>query len=284
MMGFAGQLSLGHAIYVGLGGYAAAALYVHFGIGPWIGLARRRSPSRRPAARSSAFSRSASASAASISPSSPSLSPNSRASASTISAGSAARAACSCRSRNYAAERSLEPARQADHVLLRDPGAARSRAFVLCHALLRSRGRLLLAGDPRGRGGRARARHRYLPLQDVCGADLRRHDLGRRRVLRVLLQQSFSRAGVQHRALDRDHPRPDHRRRRHARSARSSAPSCSPALPRPCGNCLRALGLGRARHAPGVLRLAAAGGHHRSARRACGRGWPGCIGLEKPRS
>ena len=39
MMGFAGQLSLGHAIYVGLGAYAAAALYVHFGIGPWLGLA-----------------------------------------------------------------------------------------------------------------------------------------------------------------------------------------------------------------------------------------------------
>jgi len=39
MMGFAGQLSLGHAIYVGLGAYAAAALYVHYGIGPWIGLA-----------------------------------------------------------------------------------------------------------------------------------------------------------------------------------------------------------------------------------------------------
>ena len=38
MFGFAGQLSLGHAIYVGLGGYAAAALYVHFGVGPWIGL------------------------------------------------------------------------------------------------------------------------------------------------------------------------------------------------------------------------------------------------------
>src|SRR5262249_58543394 len=37
-VGFAGQLSLGHAIYVGLGGYAAAALYVHFGIGPWLGL------------------------------------------------------------------------------------------------------------------------------------------------------------------------------------------------------------------------------------------------------
>src|SRR5262245_29779323 len=38
MMGFAGQLSLGHALYVGLGAYVAAALYVHFGISPWIGL------------------------------------------------------------------------------------------------------------------------------------------------------------------------------------------------------------------------------------------------------
>jgi branched-chain amino acid transport system permease protein len=39
LMGFAGQLSLGHALYVGLGAYAAAALYVHFGIGPWLGMA-----------------------------------------------------------------------------------------------------------------------------------------------------------------------------------------------------------------------------------------------------
>jgi branched-chain amino acid transport system permease protein len=38
MMGFAGQLSLGHALYVGLGAYAAAALYVHYGVSPWIGL------------------------------------------------------------------------------------------------------------------------------------------------------------------------------------------------------------------------------------------------------
>jgi branched-chain amino acid transport system permease protein len=38
MMGFAGQLSLGHAIYVGLGAYTAAALYVHFGVAPWLGL------------------------------------------------------------------------------------------------------------------------------------------------------------------------------------------------------------------------------------------------------
>ena len=39
MMGFAGQLSLGHALYVGLGAYTAGALYVHYGLGPWIGLA-----------------------------------------------------------------------------------------------------------------------------------------------------------------------------------------------------------------------------------------------------
>ena len=38
LMGFAGQLSLGHALYVGLGAYVTAALYLHFGVGPWLGL------------------------------------------------------------------------------------------------------------------------------------------------------------------------------------------------------------------------------------------------------
>jgi len=38
MFGFAGQLSLGHALFVGLGAYVSAALYVHFGVAPWIGL------------------------------------------------------------------------------------------------------------------------------------------------------------------------------------------------------------------------------------------------------
>jgi branched-chain amino acid transport system permease protein len=37
MMGFAGQLSLGNAIYAGLGAYVAAVLFTKFGIGPWIG-------------------------------------------------------------------------------------------------------------------------------------------------------------------------------------------------------------------------------------------------------
>lgn len=38
MMGFSGLLSLGHALYVGLGAYVSAALFVHFGIGPWLGI------------------------------------------------------------------------------------------------------------------------------------------------------------------------------------------------------------------------------------------------------
>jgi branched-chain amino acid transport system permease protein len=35
LMGFCGLLSLGHALYLGLGAYASAALFVKFGIGPW---------------------------------------------------------------------------------------------------------------------------------------------------------------------------------------------------------------------------------------------------------
>jgi branched-chain amino acid transport system permease protein len=38
MMGYAGQLSLGHALYAGLGGYVAAMLWFYYGIGPWIGV------------------------------------------------------------------------------------------------------------------------------------------------------------------------------------------------------------------------------------------------------
>jgi branched-chain amino acid transport system permease protein len=38
MMGFAGQLSLGHALYVGLGAYVSALLWFYFGIGPWLGV------------------------------------------------------------------------------------------------------------------------------------------------------------------------------------------------------------------------------------------------------
>ncbi len=38
MMGFAGQLSLGHALYYGIGAYAGAALFAHFATLPWLGV------------------------------------------------------------------------------------------------------------------------------------------------------------------------------------------------------------------------------------------------------
>ena len=38
MMGYAGQLSLGHALYLGLGAYISSALFVHYGLPPWIGM------------------------------------------------------------------------------------------------------------------------------------------------------------------------------------------------------------------------------------------------------
>jgi branched-chain amino acid transport system permease protein len=38
MMGFAGQLSLGNAMYAGLGAYVTAELFTRYGIAPWIGL------------------------------------------------------------------------------------------------------------------------------------------------------------------------------------------------------------------------------------------------------
>src|SRR5437762_12508210 len=38
MMGFAGQLSLGHALYVGVGAYMAGALFFYYDIVPWAGL------------------------------------------------------------------------------------------------------------------------------------------------------------------------------------------------------------------------------------------------------
>ena len=38
MLGFAGLLSLGHALFVGIGAYASAALFVHFGTPPWVGV------------------------------------------------------------------------------------------------------------------------------------------------------------------------------------------------------------------------------------------------------
>ena len=36
--GYAGQLSAGHAAFVGVGGYATTLLSMHWGLSPWIGI------------------------------------------------------------------------------------------------------------------------------------------------------------------------------------------------------------------------------------------------------
>jgi len=38
LMGLVGQLSLGHALYLGLGAYISAGLWTLYGVGPWIGV------------------------------------------------------------------------------------------------------------------------------------------------------------------------------------------------------------------------------------------------------
>jgi branched-chain amino acid transport system permease protein len=48
LIGFAGQISLGHAGFVGIGAYASAMLPTHFGWHPLLAMVRRRRH-RRPA-------------------------------------------------------------------------------------------------------------------------------------------------------------------------------------------------------------------------------------------
>src|SRR5438105_3923532 len=38
MAGLSGQISLGHAIFFGIGAYACAVLYTKWGVTPWLGL------------------------------------------------------------------------------------------------------------------------------------------------------------------------------------------------------------------------------------------------------
>ena len=211
-MGFAGQLSLGHALYVGLGAYAAAALLSHFGIGPWIGLLVAVPVAAMAGAIIGflAFRFGVAGVYFAIL---------------TIAFCEFARIGfdhfhqrldrgCFCRSSNTPRTTCGSCA-----------GSSRCsttscwprRCSPCFSAAPRCTAGSAISGGPSARTSRRRARrHRHVPLQDVCGGDLRRHDVVRRRVLRVLLQQPVSRTGVPHFALDRDHPRSDHRRRRHA--------------------------------------------------------------------
>ena len=224
MMGFAGQLSLGHALYVGLGAYAAAALYVHFGVSPWIGLWAAIAVSAAAGAVIGflAFRFGVGGVYFAIL---------------TIAFAEFARIGFDHWSwlggsagfflpvANYT-RNDLASLRGSPTMFYYVALAMTAAAFVLCHALLKSRIGYYWLADPREPRGGAGARHRHLPLPDGGGGDLGGHDLARRRAVRLPLQQPVPRAGVSHLALDRADPGSDHRRHRHFGSGPSSAPSC----------------------------------------------------------
>ena len=138
MMGFAGQLSLGHALYVGLGAYTAAALYVHFGIGPWIGLLAAIPVAMACGAIIGFLAFRFGVAGVYFAILTIAFAEFARigfdhfgwvgGSAGLLPAG-----------RAIHAERPVEPARQADHVLLRDPRAHGRGASCCATLLLRSR-------------------------------------------------------------------------------------------------------------------------------------------------
>ncbi len=214
-MGFAGQLSLGHSLYVGVGAYAAAALFFHYGIGPWAGrLARDRCCASR-SARSIGFL----AFRFGISGVYFALLTIAFAEFTRIGfdhldwLGGPGGLFLKVAQRDQIDLLNFRGPPAMYYYAMLALAARRLRAVRLAAAQPR---RLLLAGDPRERGGRAGARHQHLPLEDARGDDQLGDDRGGRRVLRLLLQQPLPRADLPHQPLDRDHPRADHRRHRHA--------------------------------------------------------------------
>ena len=213
MMGFAGQLSLGHALYVGLGAYAAAALYVYFGLSPWIGLWAAMAASAAAGAVIGflAFRFGVAGVYFAIL---------------TIAFAEFARIGFDHWSwlggsaGSVPARRQLHAQRSASlrgsptmfyYVAL----AMTAAAFVLCHALLKSRMGyywLAIRESPEAAQALGIDIFRYKMVAVVISAG---HDLARRRAVRLLLQQPVPRAGLPHLALHRADPGPHHRRHRH---------------------------------------------------------------------
>jgi hypothetical protein len=207
LMGFAGQLSLGHALYAGLGGYIAAGLFFHYGIGPWAGMF-------------------AAVAAAAL--------------AGTIvgylgfrfSLAGVYFALLTIAFSEFtrigfdhwewaggSAGLFLKVDASSDVANLRGGPLLFYYVILALHSLPCPAGkpaRPLLARHPRGRrggpgGGRAGAALQADRHRDLGGADR-----AGRRVERLLLQQPLSRDRLRHGPLDRDHARPDHRRPGHA--------------------------------------------------------------------
>ena len=189
MMGFAGRLSLGHSLYVGVGAYAAGALFFHYGIGPWAGLwvAILLCVALGLVIGFLAFRFGISGVYFALL---------------TIAFAEFTRIGFDHLDwlggpegmflQGRAARRlgPRELPRPAAHVLLHDACAHRRR---VCPLLLSPEieSRLLLAGHSRERGSGAGARHQYLPLEDGGGRHLGGDDLDLGRVLRLLLNNLF---------------------------------------------------------------------------------------------
>ena len=229
MMGSPGQLSLGHSLYVGLGAYAAAALFFHFGIGPWAGVwlaivvcAALRRLIGFLAFRFAHLGRYFS------------LLTIAFAEFTRIGfdhldwLGGPGGLFLRVAQREPRGPRSTSAAR---------PRCTTTRCSALTAGALRAvrlaaapPRRLLLAGHPRERGGRAGARHRHFRWKMRAVVLSAAMTARRRRLLRLLLQQPVPRADLQHQPLDRDHPRAGDRRPRHAvrpDRRRGGAASCS---------------------------------------------------------
>ena len=240
-MGFAGQLSLGHALYVGLGAYTTAALYVHFGIGPWVGMpvAILISVASGVVIGFLAFRFGVAGVYFAIL---------------TIAFAEFARIGFDHFAWVQGSSGLFLPvANHASNDLINLRGkpamfyyvilALTVVAFVFCHMLLRSRVGYFWQAIREDEVAARVARHQHVPLQDDRDRHLVRHDRAGRRVLCVLLQQPLPRADVLHPALDRDHPRADHRRHRHAvRSGHRRVPHHRACL-RSCEELLSASGL-----------------------------------------
>ena len=215
MMGFCGQLSLGHSLYVGVGAYAAAALFFHYGIGPWAGvwLAIALCVALGAAIGFLAFRFGISGVYFALL---------------TIAFAEFTRIGFDHLQwtggsgglfLKVAQRDQMRPAqlpRPAGDVLLRDPVSWRAGAFVGCYFLLKSKaGYYWQAIRENEEAAQALGINtfRWKMLAVVISSAM---TAVARRVLRVLLQQPVPRADLPHQPLDRDHPRADHRRHRHA--------------------------------------------------------------------
>ncbi len=214
MMGFAGQLSLGNAIYAGLGAYVAAVLFTRYGVAPWLGLLAAIPVAAACAAIIGflAFRFGVAGVYFAIL---------------TIAFAEFARVGFDHLEFVHASAGLFLPVTQYTHDdLWRLRGnptmfyyvilAATAVAFLLSRALLKSRiGYFWLAIREDEQAARAAGidtfRYKMYALMISAASDV-----VCRRVLRILLQQPVPRTGLQHHAVDRDDSRSDHRRRRHA--------------------------------------------------------------------